>query len=495
MKVRHRIGPIHEDASPVDFEYETTIGPQDSIDLLQSPSGSDELTPNLAVIQELEEIRHIIELKSRDLSTQEAILSQSLDRLHIDHRKSLDCIRLKYDELVRDSTAVLERRFEKGALRVSNLLEKLNKRMEEFQTVQNSRRVVVGAVADTPPLPQKETRSRALVNNVQSVLDPRRIHRPPSERLFAFGLFSLLSSPHSHPEELRVYFSLILEYLIEGVDSILNAHFMSIMDDLKVEIPLLAANRFEKAKRGVVVKRLGLAESRGTRIEISLVNSHLPLKFNADEYMEELGIVMKENLMRNSAMNTLGPVSLVGSFLDQSVTKVIRNSIPIVCEVEPLLIKVLVSSVKDIGDSLRQLCTRSDLEDSKVDAHEWMKILKIVVFIYDRLGGALTDSIASQLTAILEHLRIVGRSRDLSITIEAWKQGVCLVIDFISNPNQTDAQNRVCLSFVPILEEVPSISQLLQPWRDSLLDIVQSTDSLDPSHMRAKMLLKFDSYS
>ena len=67
MKVRHRMVPIHEDQSPVDFEYGTTLGPLDSIDLLQSPAGSDELTPNLAVIQELEEIRNLIELYLRYL--------------------------------------------------------------------------------------------------------------------------------------------------------------------------------------------------------------------------------------------------------------------------------------------------------------------------------------------------------------------------------------------------------------------------------------------
>lgn len=499
MKSRHRIGPINEDASPVDFEYETTIGPQDSIDLLQSPSGSDELTPNLAVIQELEEIRHIIELKSRDLSTQEAILSQSLDRLQIDQRNALEWIKLKHDDLVKDSTALIERRFEKGALRVNNLLEKLNERLEEFQSIQKNRRVVFGDSADVPPFPDSRTTSEHAINCITSILDPERIHRPPSERLFAFGLFSLISNPQCVPEDRRVYFALILEYLVEGVDSILNAHFMSIMDDSKVEVSSVTENRFEKAKRGLVVRRLGLAEARGTRVEISLVNHQLPLKFNAEEYLDDsqLGTTMKENFLKNSASNTMGTTSFVGSFIDPSVTKIIKNSVRHsgVVGVVPLLIKILVSNAKDVGDALRPLCAQAALESAKVVAKEWMTLLKIVVFIFDRLGTALTDSIASQLSIILENLKIVGRSRTLSMEMEGWKQGICLVIHFISSPTQTDAQNRVSLSLLPILENVPSICDLLQPWRESLLYILQSTDSCDDAHIRAKSLLKFDSYS
>jgi len=97
----------------------------ESIDLLESPSFESEITPNLAVIQELEEIRDMIECKSRDLYKQEAFLNQSMDQLKFTHAQTVAEIRNHYEGLLEEASVKIEKRLAEKVKRASALLERV----------------------------------------------------------------------------------------------------------------------------------------------------------------------------------------------------------------------------------------------------------------------------------------------------------------------------------------------------------------------------------
>ena len=501
MKVKHKIVSIHEDASPVDFEYATTIGPQDSIDLLQSPSGSDDLTPNLAVIQELEEIRNMIELKSRDLSKQEAILSQSLDRFHFDQVRALDAIKLKSDDWLQQAVELLERRFEKGALRVNKLLEKLDKRVKDLQNINEGIKVAGSRSADVPPLPDENSSLNPLEEMAVKLLIRRRVYRPPLERQFAYAFFSIILNP-TLPELTRSQLlSIILEYLIGGVDALLNVRFMSIVEGFPSEAPLVES-RFDRAKRGLVVKRLGLGESRSAPIDISLSSIEPPVKFDPELYLGDIRSAYNEAMSKTPKTLAVS-TCFVSSLIDSGVAGLLRLSLGQQSKansmegvpLQYILVRVLLSSVKDVGDALRPLCIKAVMENSILSIHDFMSVVKVFVYIVDRLGGSLSESVASQMSLVLNNLIGIGISRSLTGLFLDWKQGIWWMIHFVSRTDLTDPENTVAMNIITLMEVIPSVSELIHPWRDSLLNMLDGINASDKCVVRIKMLLKLNSYS
>ena len=502
MKFKQRIVPIHEDASPVDFEYGTTIGPQDSVDLLQSPMGSDEFTPNLAVIQELEEIRHMIELKSRDLSQQEAILTQSIDRFHFDQVRTMTALKEKAEELLGHSVELMERRFEKGALKINNLLEKVDKRVKDLGDIERSIAIVRSRAADVPPLPDENTNPDSIDDFALKLIAPRRVSRPPIERQFAYALFSLIFGTRQRTDSRNQCLLIIIEYLIEGVDSLFNHRFVSMVDNTTTDAPLVES-RFDKAKRGVVVKRLGLGETRRSAIEISVPSVDPPIKFDPELYLDDARVRNEYNdAISRNAKTSIGQTCLVSALIDSGTASLLRQSISQQrasphddIHLESVLIRVLVSSAKDVGDNLRPLCARNLVEKSILVGTDFHRVLKVIVFVLDRLGSSLNEPTASQLVLILDNLISTGTSRGFFAQLLNWKQGICWMIQFVSRIDLSESEHSVAFNILNLLDKVPTVDEIIHPFRDSLLNTLQGINISDKGATRIKMLLKLNSYS
>ena len=492
--------PIHEDQSPVDFEYGTTLGPLDSIDLLQSPAGSDELTPNLAVIQELEEIRNLIELKSRDLSKQEALLSQSLDQLHIHHARGIDYLKGQCDEWTKECISLVERRFEKSTLRINKLLGKLDDRIKDFQIQKLKHRLVQECSADVPPLPDV-TKSPGNSNlQLFRVLSPGRFSRSPLERQFAFAILNLLMSPRMPSENRGILVSMVFEYFAYGVDASLNHRFLSTIRESTNSVP---ESRFDRAKKGVVVKRLGLGETRNAFIDISMANVTLPQKFEVKHYLEDTDVRKAyEDALTKYPTSSLVPSSFFSFCLDSCVSSILKHLLRASRDTDPnsaainlILVRALLSNIKDVDDNIRPLCHREFIDRNVLNSSVWLELLKVVVFIVDRIGPSMSDALASQFNLILENMKYIAHSRSLFSKFMEWKHGICWLMHYISKPDQTEPQNSVSTDFIMLLEELPNVSEIIQPWRDTFINIMQATSPSDKAHTRIKLLLRLTSYS
>jgi hypothetical protein len=301
------------------------------------------------------------------------------------------------------------------------------------------------------------------------------------------------------PELIRSQlFSIILEYLIGGVDALLNVRFMLIVEGFSSEAPLVES-RFDRAKRGLVVKRLGLGEARSATIDISLSSIEPPIKFDPELYLGDIRSAYNE-AMSTTPKTLAVSTCFVSSLIDSGVAGLLRlslgqqskaNSIPL----QYILVRVLFSSVKDVGDALRPLCIKAVMENSILSIHDFMSVVKVFVYIVDRLGGSLNESVASQMSLVLNNLIGIGISRSLIGLFLDWKQGIWWMIHFISRRDLTDPENTVAMNIITLMEVIPSVTELIHPWRDSLLNILHGINASDKCVVRIKMLLKLNSYS
>jgi hypothetical protein len=255
---RHIAAPEF-DFSPVSLYHEAMLGSFDAPSVhLESPSGS-ELGPNLAVIEELEEIRDMIESKSRDLLQKEMQLNQSMDQIHFERSAIIEAVKQECEHMLVSGEARLEKSFKLGTKKLDKLLSRVESRITYLQQLDSRLVVSDRTSASTPPPPQ-----------LDGGIDPTDIFDilasggiPTVRSQLVAGIILLLFARTFGSTEERFF----VNTSIACMKSVIMQHFhdlfeVSVHRDVgTAKCDSLEESKFQRAQRGVLLRRLNVDDA------------------------------------------------------------------------------------------------------------------------------------------------------------------------------------------------------------------------------------------
>jgi hypothetical protein len=296
-----RSGPVIEDPSP-QSTFRESIGNL-SIDFGRASFGSlhdelgleNEIVPNLAVIEELESIRGMIEMKSKDLHKREASLSRSVSKWNSDIVTAQGLVEELAVNLIDVGEKRLNESFEGYVLKLKKLISQLNDRIKKHDLIAKKAVKSTRGFSDTPPIPVSENACSPILASVLGWIseNPNSVSR----RVACSSVLICASSSVVSPEESKFVVNSVYSGLLSLVRAKIHLTFMQSIDSGLVSALVPSeTSRFSQAKRILIKKQLGLPEAPTSSVEILLASDSIGedrlIDVNAelDEHLQKIWI-------------------------------------------------------------------------------------------------------------------------------------------------------------------------------------------------------------
>lgn len=242
------------DYSPLSVHREQVLGSfEDSAD---PTLVADELAPNLAVIEELEEIRDMIESKSRDLFQKEILLSQSMDQMQLHKLELMETVEYESSKMLAVAEARLDAKFGSGVKKLEQLISRIEARITHLREVQARVEIEDRVCASTPPIPGELDTTHSV-----DILDIFSSNVPSIRtQLVASCIYLVLGQSIGISGE-RFFLRSALNYVRDAIDSRFQELFET---SLRVDIGENEKendSKFQQAQRGVLLRRINVSQS------------------------------------------------------------------------------------------------------------------------------------------------------------------------------------------------------------------------------------------
>lgn len=262
---------VVEEPSPQSWCRES-IG-QWSIDFARSSFGSthddldveNEAVPNLAVIEELESIRGMIETKSKDLQMREASLSRSVSKWNSEIVTAQGLVEALAGNLLDVGEKRLTDLFESYVARLKRLISQLNDRLKKQESFAQKLNRPRGH-ADVPPLPLSEVSCSPILASILAWIseNPSSLHRR-----VACASVLICGGRSVSEKECKFVTNCIYNALLSVVRSKLHSSFIQAIDSGLICVSdSNEVTKFTKAKRSILKKQLGLPEGTSCSLEV-----------------------------------------------------------------------------------------------------------------------------------------------------------------------------------------------------------------------------------
>jgi hypothetical protein len=462
-----------------------------SIDLvrrsLESASGAfDDHSlggPDLAVLEELESIRSMIERKSRDLRDKEVSLSRSITSWNTEVVEAQHLIETLATNLVEAGEKRIEEIFNTRAKKLKKLMDAVRKDLNAYQLACS--RNPPGSIADVPPLPGTV--------NPDSVSD--RIfnflsHDPSSStRQLAAVTLMLLSIRSPTVNETRYATIVLFDRAVEYVYA--KFHYLmiqSLNSDFQTQD---SRSKFSSVRQSILRKRLGVTSSTEERFTLEVEDKCI----GDDKQVDVVGVfdddvkdlLPPEDQLINSSMKS-SHTPVIRLFTDlslqQSICLALRRRSKNRSVKNRLVELVLFgwSTERVLIDNLKAIQMALDSETGQ-DANTIQKSLVILVFLLNR---SVEDSWTDESCLILRELidRVIQSSGSRGARfLSDWIQATWFALKTLITPVERMPRKMVLDSCLNLLNSAASLKGLV-PWSDALLNILEknqiSSDLVGP---------------
>ena len=416
----------------------------DSVDLASSGG--------VHVIEEIEEIRELIEEKSRDISLRESVLFKSVSQAH-------RLVEQLAANLQANAEKAVEERFERQAETLNRLIEKIDRKLKiQDQFVRKWSSSVKQKLADVPPPSQPPVMDRLLAE-----MNSASGRVVAATYMCVVGQTGGLSS-----EAQRFATTALLDWSFQILLQFFHQEFIRIparMDLATTE----TCSKFALLKRTVLLKRLGVNEAsdRG-RMEVVLEadflgsDSLIEMEF-ADDQLRELWV---KGYKVSSSVVTTPPLQI---FADPQVQSSLALSLGgRVKHWRGKIAQVLIAPLNDPESVLLAVrVIRKHLRETS-DLPTLATVLFLVLTLDRR--RLITEVVGRELGSLLKELA----NNTLINKLINWKQGIWFMLDFLLQFQGTPATLPSVLGMALILEKVTEIDKsCLQIWKPFLLNSIQ----------------------
>ena len=472
-----------DDISPktVTHDFETRM----SIDLARRSmdSFSFEVDPpsvppaDLAVLEELESIRGLIERKSRDLKHREHSLSRSISTWNSEIATAQHLIEELANNLVVAGEKSMEAAFSKQNKKLQKLLDAVRHETKMFNEL--SRRRVLSLEADVPPVPR--------IKGGDSLSDyiMHYISESPSStgrQVSAATILLLHESPLGENKGSFVenmLFSALREFVLFKFDALMISSVISDMQPTPDE----TRSKFASAKQSILKKRLGVGSNSttGDRINLVLHSEYSASDKPIDIHQEidgELNEVWTEvyDRIKGSALVYRSP--LVKLLADQTVQQVVCVRMRQRLGDKSLkgqMIQVLMSH--GIADKaiLEVLQFAKKVLPQSIITHGTQCLISVFVMLLYMLHRYIEDAKSVDVTnAVCEAIGVMFHARPVAAIISQflveWPQGCWFAVKLMVNQNQaTPLNDRITDCLCQILNSASDLS-CIAPWHAIILD-------------------------
>lgn len=446
----------------------------------------------LAVIEELESIRSMIESKSKDLHRKEASLSRSITNWNSEVFEAQRLIEELAENLTISGEARVKEQFTSCENRLNKLVEKVSGSMRSLIEIKSRS---LSGTADVPPLPNKPQ---------VEILDHRVLefisYSPSSISRQVSGATVLLLSQRNLSEPQQRF---ALNYVFNAVFKMISGRFdrlvrQSLESDLSLQ-PIEMASKFSAMKQSVLKKRLGIPTLENCAQPVSIViheeftGSEDPIDIEAeldDDLKANLksSMVMDEEVITSSSAmvklfsDTKVQVALIKNLRSRSMKKSIKYR----------LVDTLVGPTSDrmIIDNLtaikRECGSYPTLSPTLVP-----KLIACVLFIVHRtIEDERSIEIANVACDILDsYINSVAWQPVVSRFMAAWTQGTWFLMRTILNWKGSYVGSRALDSLAGIIRASDCVQALI-PWQPVIVDRLNKNQFHQAVVPYAKAILK-----
>jgi hypothetical protein len=453
--------------------------------------------PDLAVLEELESIRGLIERKSRDLKSREHSLSRSISTWNSEIATAQQLIEELANNLVAAGEKSMEEAFSKRTKKLQKLLDAVRSETKLYK--QLTCRQVRNAAADAPPVPQIQG-----IESISACVLEYMSESPSStpRKVSAATVLLLRCPPLAFKHfgfAVNVLFDALREFGLCKFDALMISSVASDIQPTSDE----ARSKFASVKQSILKKRLGVGSNSATSERIQLVlhcessGSDKPVDIHQEVEGDLLDTWAEVyETIKGSALVYRSP--LVKLFSDQTVQQAVCCRLRQRSEnasIKGLLIEILLTygiSDKGILDALQSV---KKLLPHLYTTHGTRCVVSVFVLLLYMLHRFIEDARPVDVTnAVCDIIGAMLNSRQLSSVVSQflleWPQGCWFAIRFLLTHNHTTPLNeRIIECLCQILDSTGDLS-CIAPWHAIMLDRL-NRNLINPSVIGSiKSLLK-----
>lgn len=490
-----------DDPSPHAFSED--IMSRFSVDLARTSFGSIhsdlhlpiDVSPDFAVLEELESIRSMIENKSRDLSLRERTLSKSITHLNAEVSVAHELVEKLADNLLRNGEKQLHELHEVQSKKLNKLLSKVESRLKEYENVFS--RIPRTAYSDAPPLPEARTESGYQLDSdrifslISSDSDSGKV---AAACLLVVGCSSLTVSQSLFATNVLLHAAL---GVIRSKFDALFFQSIHSFDSADHEDP---KSKFAAAKRSVLKKRLGVIDSHAPEgIKLVLKEDTLGKSSSVDvgtELDAECLVIWNDALRKceKSEPPTQAPVRV--RVLDDAK---VQN---LVCRqlkqknrdrtVQSRLVDILLGGAGDrsLIDAMDAICWEVKNEPHRSARSVDLLTVALIFIMHRCLEEAKSDEVNN---AVVDATVSLIESRSLQVQVgrvlAEWTQGIWYAFNILIKLGKGESVSPIHSLLVTVLESSESLA-CLAPWKETIIEKIAKNEIHPSIVSRLKPLTK-----
>jgi hypothetical protein len=453
----------------------------------------NEMVPNLAVIEELESIRGMIENKSKDLQVRESSLSRSITKWNSEIVTAQGLVEELSANLVEVGEKRLKETFETYVVKLKALIVKLNERMAKSDAMRQKQQRFRGK-SDVPPLPEIESGCTPILASVLAWISD---NPQSTSRRVACASVLLVTSKSLSKGESKFVVNSIYNGLISHVRSKIHTTFLKSVDSEEISrTNHVPSSKFSQAKTTILKRQLGVLEgSTSTAIEIIVSDTSLGENRLVDVYAEldehlkplwEIGKAAFATHVRESFIRLWSDPSsqagLVAALRLKSAGKGVRYS----------LIQLMMSTIdqRSVSESLREL-TRILNESPKKFVPMLDGILSSLVFCLYKCSELDAQSCVTE--EISHFVKVIVSTKCVHDHIGRLLSNSHQLLWFIFRraffPESKPLSPSIIDAYFSLINCADSLASL-SPWKDSVIDAIQQRALGDKGVSLLKNLVK-----
>jgi hypothetical protein len=483
-----------DDVSPRAFSDD--FHPRISVDL----AGSDILresedilrshvsVPDLAVLEELESIRGMIENKSRDLHRKELTLSKSINKWNSEIIEAQRLIEELAENLSATGETKLQDAFSKCEKKLTKMCQKLDGEIKKHEA---RRSICLKGSADVPPLPGEANS----LNLNERILDIISFSPTSVSRLVACSTLILLQEPTPSNSQIRFcvnnLFHAITSFIAGRFDRLLRLSIESEPQFHSEDV----SSKFSAVKQTILKKRLGLPTTEiSQKLSIVVREDYSGIESTID-VQAELDDDLRLILMRSIPEETPSSSPMVRLFTDPCVQCAVGKNLRTKSSrgtIETKILELMLSPVSDRALVEKLHGIRKDITvNQNSNPLSVTRYVMCFLFLAHRvIEDARPNEVAVALCDILDAVSgSVAWNGQISRMLSEWPQGLWFIVRTVIGWKGTSEYARIVDSLFSFLK-LADCSNALIPWKDVIIEKLNS-NQINPSVIgHAKGILK-----
>ena len=486
-----------DDASPHGFSEDAMS--RFSVDLARTSFGSVsavddglEVSPDLAVLEELESIRTMIERKSKDLTVRERSLSKSISNWNSEVSIARELVEELAENLFRNGQKELEELVDSQSKRVKKMLQSVESRLKGYERIAS--KFPSAQQADVPPLPHSNDAVRRTVDSDMILSLAVSDARCTPKQVAAVCLLIV-----SHPTFSDAQEAFVLTGLLTTCEDYIRGHFDSVFSRefnwLKHKDAQLVDSRFESSRKSILRRRLGVFESaKEESISVTIQEDSMGSASLVDVHAELDGDYLSVWTEATKGFENDYPLPMNGSKLailtDPAIQFFVCRQLKSKLRKRSYQSRLVDLLLLGAGDRAHIEAMTAIVRQVRTDANELAKQAKqLVVILLFLLHRSIEEAKSQEImTAIHDCVTEIMTSRSLQPFIREavgeWAQGQWFMMSCLFKLNKSDTSTPAHMTLLSLLEAPESLISLA-PWKDGLLEKIGKSDF--PADVLAKI--------